>query len=184
MCVKKFHTEPINSKIKMLTFIIAFLDTYSNTELRMKTLVIIRHAHALPAYVARVSSDAQRPLSEEGLQKAVFTAEKLQQKKLRPDLILTSPLLRAVQTGEQLAKIFSAPLQQETILNGLYADAEVCEWVREQLSAANTLFVISHNPGVAYVTYLLTGQVRSFSPGSFAVIGVEENSAKLLDFGV
>ncbi len=45
----------------------------------MKTLIIVRHAHALPGYEAGVNSDAMRPLSVEGREKASVTAARLQQ---------------------------------------------------------------------------------------------------------
>lgn len=140
-----------------------------------KILILVRHAHALPGYIAQVSSDAQRPLSEQGLQKADLTAHRLEQLELRPQCILTSPLLRAVQTAQALGHVLKAPVVQETVLNGLKPDQEVCAFLKEQLVHYDSIVAVSHNPSISYVTHLLTGHLYTFAPGSFVTIEFDEN---------
>lgn len=94
----------------------------------MKTLIIVRHAIALSGWEARVNTDAERPLSPEGIQKAAQTAQALKTRAIAPDIILTSPLLRAVQTAETISQTVGGPISKETVLNGLHADREVCEF--------------------------------------------------------
>lgn len=136
----------------------------------MKTLVIVRHAHALPGYAAGVDSDAQRPLSQEGLNKAALTAARLGQLGVKPGIIVTSPLLRARQTAAILAETLHAPVQEDSELNGLKDEQDVCEFLKEQLEHADCVLAVGHNPNVTYVTHALAGQIRTFHPGSFAVI--------------
>lgn len=136
----------------------------------MKTLVIVRHAHALPGYEAGVNSDAQRPLSQEGRGKAALTAARLNQLGITPGLIITSPLLRAGQTADILAETLCAPVEKSFELNGLKDEQDVCDFLKEQLEHADCVLAVGHNPNVTYVTHLLAGQVRTFWPGSFAVI--------------
>lgn len=138
----------------------------------MKTLVIVRHAHALPGYAAGVNSDAERPLSQEGRKKAALTAARLDQLGLKPGLIVTSPLLRAHQTAAILADTLPAPIEEAAELNGLKDEQDVCEFLKEQLEHADCVLAVGHNPNVTYVTHLLAGQVRTFYPGSFAVINM------------
>lgn len=139
----------------------------------MKTLIIVRHAHALPAYEAGVNSDAQRPLSLEGREKASVTAARLQQQNIKPGLIITSPLLRAEQTACILAEILGAPIEKSFELNGLKDEQEVCDFLKEQLAHTDCVLAVGHNPNVTYVTHALTGQVRTFLPGSFAIINMD-----------
>ena len=139
-----------------------------------KILILVRHAHALPGYIAQVSSDAARPLSEQGHQKADLTAHRLEQLHVRPQCILTSPLLRAVQTAQTLGQVLQAPVWQEPLLNGLKPDQEVCDFLKEQLSHYNTVVAVTHNPSISYVTHLLTGRVYTFAPGSFVNIEFDE----------
>lgn len=94
----------------------------------MKTLIIVRHANALSGWEARVNTDAERPLSPEGIQKAAQTAQALKARAIAPDIILTSPLLRAVQTADTISQTVGGPISKETVLNGLHADREVCEF--------------------------------------------------------
>lgn len=148
-----------------------------------KILILLRHSYALSGYEARVSSDAQRPLSPRGLEKAAQTASALKQQ-FKVDLILTSPLLRAVQTAEILAAGLNTSIVKESILNGMADDRDVCEFLTAQFDTDKTILAVGHNPCVAYVTHLLCGQVRPFSPCSYAVIDMQdEMHPKLINFG-
>lgn len=149
----------------------------------MKTLVIVRHAHALPAYAAGVDSDAQRPLSPEGRQKAALTAARLDSLGIKPARILASPLLRARQTAAVLAEALHAPVEEAAELNGLKDEQNVCDFLREQLEHADCILAVGHNPNVTYVTHLLSGQVRTFHPASFAVIDMTDQSPQITYFG-
>lgn len=140
----------------------------------MKTLIIVRHAHALPAYEAGVNSDALRPLCAEGQEKAALTAARLKQLGIQPTLILTSPLLRAGQTARILANTLGSPVEQVSELNGLKDEQDVCGFLQEQLAGTHCILAVGHNPNVTYVTHALTGQVRTFLPGSFAVINIDD----------
>lgn len=148
-----------------------------------KTLIIVRHAHALPGYVARVNTDAERPLSEEGFAKARQTAGQLLSRRMQPGLILTSPLLRARQTAEVLAQTLGFPLQTAAELNGMYEEQDVFEFLWENLQTRDTVIAVGHNPNVSYLTHLLAKQVRPFSPGSFAVFSFTDKTPNLVYFG-
>ncbi len=150
----------------------------------MKTLILIRHAHALAAYEARVSTDAERPLSDEGREKAAYTARSLAQRGLRPEVILTSPLLRAVQTADILAHTLQAPVSQETVLNGLHDEQTICEFLEEQLQHHEVLAAVGHNPNISAVSQLFCKQAHHFAPGSFAVLDFENpHHPKCIVFG-
>ena len=136
----------------------------------MKTLILIRHAHALSCGEARVNSDAQRPLSPQGCQAARQTATRLQERNLKPQLMLHSPLLRAVQTAQIIAPVLQTPLQPAGELNGFLADNEVADFLKEQLQHTDLLAAVGHNPNVSCVCQQMTGQFFPFKPGAFAVL--------------
>ena len=136
----------------------------------MKTLILVRHANALSGLEARVNTDAERPLSNEGKQKAAKTAQALKERGIVPQIILTSPLLRAEQTAEILKQTLGGQLSKETVLNGLHADREVCEFLAGQMQEYDTVIAVGHNPNVAYVLHLFCKEVHHFAPGSFAVL--------------
>lgn len=150
----------------------------------MKTLILVRHANALSAYEAGVQTDEARPLSDEGLQKAAQTADRLAALHVCPQIIFASPLLRARQTADILARTLHAPVSVETILNGMYDEHAVRDFFTEQPAPYDIVLAVGHNPNISYVTALLTGQVYHFAPGSFAVIDMQDkNKPKILSFG-
>ena len=150
----------------------------------MKTLVLIRHAHALPTYQARVDCDALRPLSPEGQQKAAFTATRLAQLALKPNLIVTSPLVRAVQTAEIIAQALSCPVEQLTELNGLHDEHSVLELLLQRASPQQTLIAVGHNPNMTYLHQLISGHIRVFAPGAFAMCKWDDqNTLQPITFG-
>ena len=66
-------------------------------------LHLLRHADAGDPG-AWEGDDAARPLSEKGVRQAERLGRHLQQARFEPDLILSSPKIRAVQTAEIVAK--------------------------------------------------------------------------------
>ena len=61
-------------------------------------LYLVRHADATPG-----NPDELRDLSDAGHEQARELGERLRDDGVAPDVVLTSPLLRARQTGEALA---------------------------------------------------------------------------------
>ncbi len=150
----------------------------------MKTLVLIRHAYALSTLDAGVATDELRPLSDAGRQKAALTATRLAKLNLQPDLILASPLLRAVQTAQTVAEAFRLPIKQVTELDGLLPETEIAEFLNQQLTHVNTLIAVGHNPNMACLYPLLCREMRGFAPGSFAVLqGTGDVPWKTIAFG-
>ena len=76
-------------------------------------ICFFRHGIALDREDPGVTSDSQRPLTEEGIRKTRSAAEGLKRMDMRFDRILTSPWLRATQTAEVLAEVLLLPPAQE-----------------------------------------------------------------------
>jgi phosphohistidine phosphatase len=81
----------------------------------MKTLELcfFRHGIALDKDDPSVTSDAERPLTEDGTRKTREAAEGLMHLDVGFDRILTSPWLRAAQTAAILSEVLSLPAPQE-----------------------------------------------------------------------
>ncbi len=67
----------------------------------MSTLILVRHAHASNGSAAR--SDRERPLTERGKQDAATMGASLAARRLVPDLMISSPALRALSTARLFA---------------------------------------------------------------------------------
>jgi phosphohistidine phosphatase len=72
-------------------------------------LYLIRHADAAPLGEGGIFQDEERPLTAKGMRQTSHLAVGLQQRGVRPGLVLTSPLLRARQTAEGMLQQWRAP---------------------------------------------------------------------------
>ena len=71
----------------------------------MINLCIIRHAHALPLSSLEIKADEDRPLSDQGRGQVAALGFTLHRLGISFDRIVTSPLVRAVQTAEGLQRL-------------------------------------------------------------------------------
>jgi phosphohistidine phosphatase len=114
----------------------------------MKRLTLVRHAKSdwsLPGQV-----DWDRALSKRGQRDAPEMARRLRARKLAPDLVLTSPAVRALATATILArelKVAAGHVRQDERLY-LAEPAGLLAVVRELGGSAKHLMVLGHNPGI------------------------------------
>ncbi|HXF97031.1 MAG TPA: histidine phosphatase family protein [Gaiellaceae bacterium] len=124
---------------------------------------LVRHAHADPG-----EPDEARPLSARGEEEASATAERLAAHPTPPRLVLTSPLLRARQTAEAIARAAGAPLEvDERLAPGARAD----ELRAAVAGRAGPVAVVAHQPDCSEIALALTGRDPGFPPGG--VVEVE-----------
>lgn len=137
----------------------------------MKKLVLIRHAEA--ELLAENLDDFDRPLTTAGKQEAAQMAAFLLTKASMPNIIISSPALRALTT----AHIFSATLG----LDNAKTDSEIYEahtkillriinFLDDEYEVAG---LVGHNPGVSNLLHLLTGKITTMPAGSWVEIELE-----------
>jgi len=121
----------------------------------MKKLVIIRHAKS--DWEDTSLDDYDRPLNERGLKDATFMGKHLKEKGLVPDLIMSSPALRAITTAEFIAKEIG---YEKAITPNQYIYEAYVNTLQEVVSfihdANDTVFLVGHNPGVSALAYMLS----------------------------
>ncbi|MEM8612020.1 MAG: phosphohistidine phosphatase SixA [Cyanobacteria bacterium P01_H01_bin.105] len=95
--------------------------------------------------------DTQRPLTEKGLYKTQKIAQRLVTLGLRFDSLLTSPLVRAVQTAEILCQADLVTAYER--FNALAPDGKLHDWLTWlstwQSSERTTLAVVGHEPDLS-----------------------------------
>ena len=106
-------------------------------------LIIMRHG----------AQDHSGRLTEEGRQKHRQSAERLKELGIKLDLILTSPLIRAVQSAEILAEVLPAPIVVET---GLGEDFDQ-EIILALIPQNQTIALVGHMPTLADLAEKLAG---------------------------
>ena len=111
----------------------------------MKKLYIIRHAKS--SWKDSFLDDYDRPLNKRGMLNAPFMGAKLKTKKILPDIILSSPALRAKTTAEIIAKKVKYS-QQIVFDEDIYdADMGTLHDILTKVDDENSvLFLFGHNP--------------------------------------
>jgi phosphohistidine phosphatase len=129
-------------------------------------LLIIRHAIAeeREEFARTGKDDRLRPLTDEGRKKMKQAARGLKNLVPEIDLLATSPLTRAAQTGAVLDSVYGG--LREVEIEELAPEAspiEFLSWLRQQ--GAETVAVVGHEPNISLiVSWLLTGtEKRLFS---------------------
>ena len=113
----------------------------------MKKLYLIRHAKS--SWKDPNLDDFDRPLSKRGESNAPFMGKVLKDKKAKPDIILSSPALRAKTTAEIIAKGVNYAKEILFVEKIYEADENALHSIVAQLSDKNDVaFLFGHNPGL------------------------------------
>jgi phosphohistidine phosphatase len=144
-----------------------------------RRLVLIRHAEAASGTV-----DADRPLTEHGVQQADALGRWLQRGGLVPDQVVVSPARRAARTWERAAAQLGtppAPIVDERIYDNTVE--ALLAVINETSAARGILAVVGHNPSMGFLAGYLddgTGSATArrnlragFPPGAVAVFNLE-----------
>lgn len=112
----------------------------------MKVILLIRHAKS--DWNVEGLSDFNRPISERGIKDIFHQANALLRQGYRPDLILSSPAIRAWQTAHIVAQVTSLSHQWVQPMIAFYWDdmEAVYEAVREIPEKLHTVGLVGHNP--------------------------------------
>jgi phosphohistidine phosphatase len=136
----------------------------------MKKLLLIRHAKAEKEITAR---DFDRPLKYPGIQDARFMADRLKEKSLVPQYIVTSPALRTRTTAEIFAETLKLP--NPTAEKAIY-EATLQAWLKvinKLPEEYDFIAIVGHNPGISDILYYLTGTSREVHTTTVALIEFE-----------
>jgi phosphohistidine phosphatase len=150
----------------------------------MKTLFLVRHAKssrddpALP--------DKERPLNDRGVRDAPRMGERLAARDVKPDLILSSPALRALATAEIIAKKLAYKVKDIVVDERLYAAApdDLLEVIHELGEKPKHVMLFGHNPELTDLAHRLSSTITdlptcavaefSFDTKSWSNVGKQE----------
>lgn len=125
-------------------------------------LFLVRHAEAAPG-----EPDELRPLTQEGRQQARALGKRLLSEDAAPAVILTSPLLRARETGGELARAFDI----ESIPDERFAPGASVDDVRAAVEGrGNQVVVVGHQPDCGQIAAALTGGPEPRFPAGGVVV--------------
>ncbi len=116
----------------------------------MKRVVIVRHAKAVPY---GYDDDYTRDLTDRGVTDANLVGKELKRMGVTPDIIVTSPASRALQTAlifaENLEYDKKEIVEFENIYHGLTTSGFL-ELIKKLPENAQTAFFFGHNPSFQY----------------------------------
>ena len=135
----------------------------------MKTLLLLRHAKS--SWKESGLRDFDRPLNGRGRKAAETMGRFIRKKKVVPDLVLSSPAVRARETIEAIMKI--AELPSELRYDDRIYDAgamRLLEVISQIEDERNTVLMVGHNPGMEELLALLTDQLEHMATATLAKI--------------
>jgi phosphohistidine phosphatase len=136
----------------------------------MKRVFVIRHGKS--SWENPSWKDFERPLLKKGKKRTKRVARFIRFSGYTPDLILTSPAVRAKMTADILASVWgNVPVREEEIIyTGDENDLETLLYGLD--NSLNTVFLVGHNPDLTdWVNLYKTKKIWNF-PTS-AAFGVE-----------
>ena len=148
----------------------------------MKTLYILRHAKS--SWDDHSLTDHERPLNERGLRTAPFIGGLMKERGLVPDVIVSSPAMRAKQTAELVRE--AAGFEPEITFNERIYEASVSTLIAvitELDNEADRVLLVGHNPGAEGLIYYLNGEIAPMPTAALAIIELEIGSWAEIDGG-
>jgi len=124
--------------------------------------------------------DFYRPLTDEGVKKMKREAKTIRKLDLKLDAIITSPLVRAAQTAEIVAKqlrLGEVLIQDDNL--GLDFDSGRLRQVLEKHRAAEALMLVGHEPSMSRTIGQIVGGARiALKKGALVCVEMDPGSLR------
>lgn len=148
----------------------------------MARLILLRHGKS--DWDASFNNDRGRPLAPRGRRAAASVGSTLTAQGLAPDLVLTSPAVRAATTAELAAEAggWTCPLR---VVEELYGSgvATVLDIVSQTAPSVGTLMLVGHEPTWSGTVQALTGAHVAVKTGTAVTIDLIGTWARIADGG-
>ena len=139
---------------------------------------IIRHGIAVARDDPKATSEAERPLTADGVRKTRSTALGLRRLGAKPDVIITSPYVRAAQTAEIFAEALGVSPAKIRVSEAFKATGNPAEALKEiQRIRAREVACFGHAPHLDQMIAQLTGGRGVFTQLKKAGIACFERTA-------
>lgn len=144
-------------------------------------LLLVRHADALPEGASR--PDEHRPLSPTGRAQARELAALVAEAGIEIGAVVTSPLVRAVQTAELLIRWLDwrGPVDvSHTLVPGAVSTSSTIAWLGRvaQPLGDGVLVAVGHEPSISHLARTLSGDGSLSSFGKAEACLVEDGAVR------
>jgi phosphohistidine phosphatase len=149
----------------------------------MKTLILVRHAKS--SWDDPYLSDFDRPLNSRGQRDAPRMARRLKEKELAPDLLLSSPAVRALTTCEIIANGIGYAEKNIKTDKAIYhaSDEALLEIVQQLDDKLDMVMLFGHNPGLTeFVNHLTKSRIDNIPTCGIVAINLPVNHWRELNW--
>ena len=141
----------------------------------MRKLILLRHAKS--SWKDTSLDDFDRPLNRRGKKDAPIMADKLSMRKIKIDLIISSPAKRTTETAKIFANILG--YQSEIIFNDKLYEAsynEILEVINLIDDKYQNVLLVCHNPGITdLANYISNYFIENISTSG--IVGLSTNNS-------
>jgi phosphohistidine phosphatase len=149
----------------------------------MKTLYVLRHAKS--SWDNAKLADFDRPLNDRGEAAAPFMGELMAANGFVPDVIVSSPAVRARETArlaKEAAHVTADIIHDERIYEASPRTLQsVLSSIDDRFDSA---MLVGHNPGMEGIVRLLTGRSEEMPTAALAVIDLDIQNWNEVDSGL
>jgi phosphohistidine phosphatase len=124
----------------------------------MKTFYLVRHAKS--SWDNPDLRDEERPLNDRGLKDAPFMAKLMKSKGVEPDLMVTSPAIRALTTAAYFKMALDVEGEDFWVRDDIYEamTVKITDIIHRLPEDAETVMLFGHNPTFTNVANLFTNK--------------------------
>jgi phosphohistidine phosphatase len=142
----------------------------------MKTLYLVRHAKSGKDDPSL--ADRDRPLDDRGHREAPKMGKRLAKRDAKPDLIVSSPALRALATAELIAEALDYRTKDIEVDDRLYAsDVNTLLGVIHKLGdKQDRVMLVGHNPEFSELAHQLASEITDMPTCAVAEFGFGSKS--------
>lgn len=129
--------------------------------------------HAKAEKQSPTDNDFDRKLNKKGILAAKNFTDKVYDLGVVPQMILTSPVIRAMETAEIVADYYNLKdkiLVKNYLYNRLYTFQEIVSDIAAFHSEANVALVVGHNPTISYLLEQINTDTKGLLSTSSAVV--------------
>lgn len=139
----------------------------------MKELILVRHAKS--DWGGEFLKDIDRPLNERGYDDAYILSDWYKKNKALPDLILSSPATRAMNTALIFLRSLQLDLSKFQLDETIYESSvkTLISIIKKQNQKVQTLLLAGHNPGITDLTNMLTPDLFFDNVPTCAIISIK-----------
>lgn len=119
-------------------------------------------------------SDFERPLTAKGIERMTRVAKRLAKLGVTVDVVVTSPLVRAVQTASIIAGALNVPSIEDKRLGGIF-NAGALKGILDDRAGADAVMLVGHEPTMsATIARVLGGASLEFKKGAVACVEITD----------